>query len=399
MSTIKDLAENKKTLLIEIHTLKNLPASHVNADDVGALKTMVFNGTERARISSQCLKNAWRKSETMKDFSNRLSGEEKSFRTRRLAELTYDYLISDYGYEDTDDNKAIVNDMIAEIVGSDKGVVCFVSSEDVQFLAHVIDQKLNESKESVKKNTDKKDSGKKYFKTGAIKKEREKFEKEYGKTLPAIISLFGRMSTSEAIQNVESSLSVAHSFSTYPIPQESDYFTAVEDILNGLDSGSGHLSETSFNSAVYYGYASFSMNQFCKNLEEFVTDEEYKKKAFETIIRALIETICLENPKTKKTSFASDTFPEAVYITVKTKNLPCHQGTAFADVFEKDDKILEMSIDALANNIDLINRRFPVDKAGEFWLENRYGVNPNTTDVLSSIEDIIKKVEECVINE
>jgi CRISPR system Cascade subunit CasC len=46
--------------LIELHILQSFPVSCLNRDDVGAPKTAVFGGVNRARISSQCLKRAIR---------------------------------------------------------------------------------------------------------------------------------------------------------------------------------------------------------------------------------------------------------------------------------------------------------------------------------------------------
>lgn len=46
--------------LIELHILQSFPVSCLNRDDVGAPKTAVFGGVNRARISSQSLKRAIR---------------------------------------------------------------------------------------------------------------------------------------------------------------------------------------------------------------------------------------------------------------------------------------------------------------------------------------------------
>jgi CRISPR system Cascade subunit CasC len=47
--------------LIELHILQSFPVSCLNRDDVGAPKSAIFGGVNRARISSQCLKRAIRK--------------------------------------------------------------------------------------------------------------------------------------------------------------------------------------------------------------------------------------------------------------------------------------------------------------------------------------------------
>jgi len=48
---------------LQIHTLTSYPASLLNRDDVGFAKRIPFGGATRLRISSQCLKRHWRRSE------------------------------------------------------------------------------------------------------------------------------------------------------------------------------------------------------------------------------------------------------------------------------------------------------------------------------------------------
>ena len=45
---------------IEFHILQSFPVSCLNRDDVGAPKSAIIGGVERARVSSQCWKRAVR---------------------------------------------------------------------------------------------------------------------------------------------------------------------------------------------------------------------------------------------------------------------------------------------------------------------------------------------------
>ena len=61
------------------------------------------------------------------------------------------------------------------------------------------------------------------------------------------IALFGRMLASKPAYNVEAACQVAHAISVHPIVIEDDYFTAVDDLNNGLeDMGAAHIGETRF---------------------------------------------------------------------------------------------------------------------------------------------------------
>ena len=50
-------------MLFDIHMLKNYPPVNLNRDDTGSPKTCWFGGVQRGRISSQCQKRSWRKSD------------------------------------------------------------------------------------------------------------------------------------------------------------------------------------------------------------------------------------------------------------------------------------------------------------------------------------------------
>jgi CRISPR system Cascade subunit CasC len=45
-----------RNLRVEYHILQAFPVSCLNRDDVGAPKTAMVGGTQRARVSSQCWK-------------------------------------------------------------------------------------------------------------------------------------------------------------------------------------------------------------------------------------------------------------------------------------------------------------------------------------------------------
>ena len=55
-------------MMLEFHMLKNYPPVNLNRDDSGAPKSCFFGGVMRGRISSQCLKRSWRRSEVFKSL-------------------------------------------------------------------------------------------------------------------------------------------------------------------------------------------------------------------------------------------------------------------------------------------------------------------------------------------
>lgn len=406
MNKIETLVNGKDKYIIEIHTIKNLPVSHINADDTGSLKTTTIAGTDRARISSQCLKNAWRQSETLIEYSENLSSSEKSYRTRKLAELVNQYLMKNYGY--TDDDADFVNCLVTEIVGKTEGVVCYISTEDIKFISYIINlkkeklsaveiMKLIEKEKNKSKSKDKGDSesesSKGVFKKGEIKKEFEKYKAEKGFIIPAIVNIFGRMSTAEAIMNIESAISTAHAVSTHITTQENDYFTAVDDITINDDGGAGHISDVMFNSACYYHYLNFSVNQFCNNMLKTITDEVYMQNAMDHVVKTLLEAVCFENPKTKQTSFASPTVPECLYVVVKNKNRTTTHLGAYTDPVKNDKDVIRNSVKRLSDNIEAIDAAFPMAIVGSYWLAPKYpDLCPKNTEQVNTFDELVEKV-------
>lgn len=380
-------------LYIEIHTLKNIPTSHLNTDDSGALKTCTFAATERARISSQSIKHAWRTSEMFSEFSKELDEDEYSYRTRELKKLVFERLKAEYAFEDESVENKISDAVVSKLVGNEKGVMCFISSCDVSFISSLVMEQLNglseEAKESLAKDPKKID-------IKNIGKKMKEYYKENGKRIPALINLFGRMSTSDAIESVDSSVSVSHAISTHETTQELDYFSAVDDIAMLENSGSGHLAETEFNSACYYHYVNFDVNQFIENLEKNVTSDEYRKNAIEKIVKTLIETICMITPETKKTSFAAATLPEAVYVVIKKRKIPCQLANAFADPVENKAGMVRESVERLAKEADLISGAYDLGEIDRIWFAPRYDISPEAATVAKTLNELIEKVSDYI---
>ena len=78
------------------------------------------------------------------------------------------------------------------------------------------------------------------------------------------IALFGRMTTSDAFEDVEACLEVAHAISTNEMGREVDYFTAVDD--HGLSAAAAHVGENQFTSCTYYKYFSLDWKAFAERL-------------------------------------------------------------------------------------------------------------------------------------
>ena len=67
---------------LQLHFLHSYGPSNLNRDDMGRPKSCRMGGVERLRISSQCLKRAWR---TSKVFETTV-GDRIGIRTRKIGD-------------------------------------------------------------------------------------------------------------------------------------------------------------------------------------------------------------------------------------------------------------------------------------------------------------------------
>ena len=119
--------------------------------------------------------------------------------------------------------------------------------------------------------------------------------------------MFGRMTTSEAFEDVQAAVQVAHALSTNALAQEFDYYTAVDD-LSG-ESGAGMIGDVEFNSSTYYKYLNVHWEQLVKNLGG---DAAVARQA----VLALLEAAATAQPTGKQNSFAAHSLPDLVLVEV-----------------------------------------------------------------------------------
>lgn len=367
-------------MLYEIHMLKNYPPTNLNRDDTGAPKTCTFGGVTRGRISSQCLKRTWRTSDL---FRSEIGAENLGLRTRKLPELVSQRLlemginqeyvdivkpkISGFGNKDGKETKK--GDITAQMI--------FFSPQDIEAVADVVKVILEQCKD---------------------KKEVEKLK---AKDLQAAvknadirpvtldIALFGRMVTSDAFRDVEASMQVAHAISTNQVSVESDYFTAMDDLLNGdtmEERGAGMIDDVDFNASCYYLYAALDTDLLRDALKEAENSDEIIKKA----VPALLRTMAFSNPSGKQNSFAGHVLPSAFMVICKDNKIPVNMVNAFVEPVHGRDVIKE-SIQKLADEADSINRNYGIPTRELVWFcVDKYAIHPEcATNVCPTFPELV----------
>ncbi|HEY3322254.1 MAG TPA: type I-E CRISPR-associated protein Cas7/Cse4/CasC [Planctomycetota bacterium] len=186
------------------------------------------------------------------------------------------------------------------------------------------------------------------------------------------IALFGRMTTSDAFQNVEACMEVAHAISTHKVDPEVDYFTAMDDRPTPGQTGSAHIGENQFNSATYYKYFSLDWDAFVQALGGPEPDEESKKLAGDTVA-AFIRALAQETPSGKRKGHAHNNLPDAILVEVKKRKIPTNYANAFLKpaVPGRDGDLMLSSIRMLNDYAARIVKGFEIDSERK-WFSATY---------------------------
>lgn len=184
------------------------------------------------------------------------------------------------------------------------------------------------------------------------------------------MALFGRMVTSNAFRDVEAAMQVAHAISTNKMNMESDYFTAMDDLLSGEvieKKGSAMIGDTDYNSACYYIYASLDTDILMKNLKDTPDAEQLVKAA----IPALIPYYGVDQPSGKQNSFAGNVLPSAILVECKEEKVPVSMVNAFVRPIKpelaNDYDLVKGSVQALASQVDTIQNSFGLNVKQRLW--------------------------------
>ena len=258
---------------IEFHILQAFPVTCLNRDDVGAPKTAIVGGVQRARVSSQ----AWKRPVRMAMHE---LGVTHGTRTKLISKLIADAcivqgatpeqaqacgdkiegtFIKKKKEKEVKKGKVVVienevEEIAAEPTSDKTDTLLFLSPNEVAILANAFAEKgFNPNKVITQKDQ---------------KKQAKEIANLIGKFSEAIdgvdIALFGRMVAQAADLNVEAAASFSHAISTHKTSNEVEFFTALDDLATG--SASAHMGSLEFNSATYYRYVSLDLGQLYESL-------------------------------------------------------------------------------------------------------------------------------------
>lgn len=377
-------------MFIQIHMLQSMPPGNPNRDKSGQPKKCIFGRVTRARISSQCLKR------NIRSYFKDVFGDDLAVRTQFLPRMIADELRKiKSGITEDDLNKIKValgkkfiklekgaGSVDAQKGGETKGDNEPATSPDddtdqtgqlvffppafaiktANLIADFMKEKSDAYSEWVGVTTD---QAKKLTKQekNKIKKDIEKFEQdmaELSKSVTVDIGMFGRMTTSDLVVNVEAACQVAHAISTHEAIIESDYFTAMDEkkaefaATQTKRAGAGFMgtgeTETFFDSAVYYKYLNLDVDALKKHLS-------WKDDKAAHATGVLLDAAVRANPTGKQNSFANHGAHEFILVEISKGKFPISYANAFLKPVEGADLMAE-SAKALARYVHAVAKAF-----------------------------------------
>ncbi len=324
---------------LQLHTLTGYSATLLNRDDIGRAKRLPFGGSDRIRVSSQCLKRHWR--EETGEWSLQHLGSGKSTRSRRVFSDVIAGRLKERGLAEnqivnvlTPIRAAVLGESIkAKAARKEKTVdgadlldglhteqVIVLGEPEIAFLTNLAAELGQDDAEASAKAVEA------YFKDKAKKANLKALV--MGSGLDAAI--FGRMVTSDLMARTDAAVHVAHSFTVHAEEAEADYFSALDDLVAAEgELGSGHINTSELTSGLFYTYVVVDLRQLVGNLSE-------DRVLAADILRRLVHLIATVSPGAKRGATAPYGCAELVLAEAGARQ-PRTLANAFMDPVPKRD--------------------------------------------------------------
>lgn len=395
-------------MLIEIHILQNHAPSNLNRDDTGSPKDCIFGGFRRSRISSQCIKRSIRRSSV---FEEEIEGMKMGIRTVMLPIIVKDALvkagideklasiaakkISEFGKKEKKESSGEEEESTKEKKLTTKQII-FFSPQDIDAVIDVLKEEIKAQKTA--ENLSK-------VKTTELQ---AKIQKKGVRPISPDIALFGRMTTSEAFEDVDASIQVAHAISTNKMEHEFDFFTAVDDKKQkGEDmeeKGASMIGDVEFNSSCYYKYFSLDVDGFLNNMTRNDSDDQKEAKQFLLkTIKAFLKAAIYTTPTGKQNTFAAHQLPDGILVEVRPKKVPVSYANAFLKPCMplKDQDLMEVSLERFSDHVNLITKKFSLESIVRLWFttkekEGNPVVTIENATTCNTIDDLLRQLAKTV---
>lgn len=328
-------------IYLDIHAIQTVPPSNINRDDTGSPKTAQYGGTTRARVSSQSWKKAIRT--YFLEYGNQTNVGIRSLEIPRYVASKIMEIDNTIDLEDALQmaKKTLKSAGVNSNKENKTSALFFIGSQQAENLAQAAIDKLNKKSDL----------------------------QEIIRDNPAIdIALFGRMVADDPNLNEDASSQVAHAISTHGVQTEFDYYTAIDDYSSANNAGAGMLGTIEYNSSTLYRYANVAVHEFVNQIK----NSEVTVSALGLFIEAFVKSM----PTGKSNTFANQTLPQALLITVRPDR-PVNLVSAFERPVHSNEGYVDDSIKRLTDEFKEMGK----------WVEEPYFT------LVVNMEDTGKKQE------
>lgn len=334
---------------LQLHALTSYPPANLNRDDAGRPKTAVFGGSTRLRISSQCLKRAWRTSEI---FAAAMP-EHLGIRTKELGRKIHEALVTGRNVSDLLEKlesspaspavSADVAKSIAQKIAGTFGALKKPTTKDpdldleIEQLAHFAPEEIA----AVDALLD-------ALRNGGGREPTDD-ELVLFRQLPGAVdvAMFGRMIADAPRFGVEGAVEVGHALSVHRVSVEDDYFSAVDDLNEGIeDVGAGHIGVNEFAAGLFYHYVCVDLALLRENLRG-------NAGLAATAVKALTECVLTVGPSGKRNSYGSRAYASYL-LAEKGDQQPRNLSVAFLKALSGPDMLSDaiQAIDGTCQRMD-----------------------------------------------
>jgi CRISPR system Cascade subunit CasC len=347
---------------IQLHFLTSYPASLLNRDDAGFAKRIPFGPAPRTRISSQCLKRHWRTAEGAYALNN-IDGAAMAVRSRQTFErFIFRPLVEEHQIDERL-AREVTEAIIANVLGmstrrsqerrkKEAEAVAELQTNQLTVMGRPeLDYLLAEARQLCAAAGDGSkvdDLLKRHF---TAEKRDNLRQLRLGAGLDA--ALFGRMITADVLARCDAAIHVAHAFTVHAEASETDYFTAVDDLLREDDEGelgSAHINSAELTSGLYYGYVAVDSRLLHKNLSE-------DRALAAEVMRRLVHLIATVSPGAKLGSTAPHAYAHLMLAEVSSAQ-PRTLANAFLTPVRPAPDPLANTYVALATHLADLDRAY-----------------------------------------
>lgn len=375
---------------LRVSFIKTVAASNLNRDDTGAPKHQTFGGTERARLSSQCIKSATRKHMGEKVAKYPLTG----IRTLSAPELIVDRAIE----LDASADRSSVRELVKVALGvkepkkSTDGLktaaLFSITRPQITTAAKVVLDELSKSNDGKMSEKDVK------MVAGPLKK---LVNQALNEERAADQGLFGRFYASDQALTIDAASQVAHALGTCPMPEGSDYFTG-RDELGGINkrdytdesegtedagNGAGHVGIKEFTSGPLYFYGTVDVESLRDVLDG---DTDLTINAVVEFVDSFVRSL----PTGSQNSYAAHPMPTTVLVEIADNG----GGVSLAAAFERPSHTADDASRAMISYADKVHRGYGTtpDKAFLFSLTDDLNVPSwaTSTESFSEVTDSLR---------